>query len=305
MRILVTGGAGFIGSHIADAYLKKGHEVFVIDDLSTGKMKNINPGAKFFEEDIANPKIELYFRKFKFDIINHHAAQINVRKSLDDPLFDARVNIIGSLNIIGLAAKYRAKRIIFASSGGAMYGEPEHFPISESSPVVPMSPYGVAKYATENYIRAFAHLHGFAHVILRYSNVYGPRQISKSEAGVISIFINQALKNRACQVNGNGRQTRDYVYVEDVVRANLLALKCRSGSYNIGTGVETSVNELVDVLSRIMGKKVRRRHRAAIPGEVLRNVLDAKKARKKLGWRPVTPLLIGCKKTFEYFKKIS
>ncbi len=301
MKILVTGGAGFIGSHIVDAYVNQGHSVVIIDDLSTGNIKNINPKAEFYKEDICASEIEKIFEKHHFDIVNHHAAQINVRTSLENPLFDAKVNILGSLNVLNLCAKHGVKKFIFASSGGAIYGEPENFPITEDFVPNPLSPYGAAKFTIENYIGVFAKLYDFEYVILRYSNVYGPRQISKSEAGVISIFINQILHGKECFVNGDGNQTRDYVYVGDVVKANLLALSCNSDYFNIGTGIETSVNDLIDILSKILKKDILHQHREPIPGEVLRNVLDFSKARKILGWQPETPLMKGIEITYNYF----
>ncbi|MGQ9702205.1 MAG: NAD-dependent epimerase/dehydratase family protein [bacterium] len=301
MRILVTGGAGFIGSHIVDAYIKLGHSVVIIDDLSTGDIKNVNPNATFIKDDIKNPDLEQVFREFEFDVVNHHAAQINVRRSLEDPLFDASVNIIGSLNILSLAAKYKIKKFIFSSSGGAVYGEPDHYPITENFATEPLSPYGAAKLTVENYIKTFAKLYNFDYIILRYSNVYGPRQISKSEAGVISIFINQILENKECFVNGNGEQVRDYVYVDDVVRANLYALNAKSDIFNIGTGIETSVNKLLDVLSQLLKKEIPHRHREPIPGEVLKNVLNYSKAKNVLGWKPEIPLIKGIELTYQYF----
>ncbi|MEO0095078.1 MAG: NAD-dependent epimerase/dehydratase family protein [candidate division WOR-3 bacterium] len=301
MNILVTGGAGFIGSHIVDAYISEGHNVVIIDDLSTGDIKNVNPHAIFIKHDIINSGIEEIFKEFAFDIVNHHAAQINVRRSLEDPLFDARINILGSLNLLNLSAKYRIKKFIFASSGGAIYGEPDKFPITEEFKPEPLSPYGVAKFTVENYIKVFAQLYNFDYVILRYSNVYGPRQISKSEAGVISIFINQILEGKSCFVNGDGNQIRDYVYVADVVRANLLALNASSGYFNIGTGIETSVNDLLNVLGEILKIDIPHEHRAPIPGEVFRNVLEISKAKIHLGWTPEIPLKKGIELTYNYF----
>lgn len=301
MRILVTGGAGFIGSHIVDAYIEDGHTVTIIDDLSTGNDDNVNPRATFLKMDINDKKISSIFEKYKFDVVNHHAAQINVRTSLSDPVRDASTNVLGSVNLLTLGAQNNIRRFIFASSGGAIYGEPKSYPITETCRPDPMSPYAIAKLATENYIRVLARLHDFDYVILRYSNVYGPRQISKSEAGVISIFINQILKGEECFVNGDGNQTRDYVYVKDVVRANILALQCGSDFFNIGTKVETSVNQLINNLGEITGREIRHKHRAAIPGEVLRNVLDYSKVRRKLKWSPKVPLKEGIKRTYDYF----
>jgi UDP-glucose 4-epimerase len=305
MKILVTGGAGFIGSHIVDAYVGLGHEVTVVDDLSTGNAGNLNPKAKFIEMDIRDHGLEVVFHENQFDVVNHHAAQINVRKSLEDPVFDGLVNIIGSLNVITSSARHGVKRIIFASSGGAIYGEPDNYPIREDFPMLPLSPYGVAKMTTENYLRVFKNLYNLDHVIFRYSNVFGPRQISKSEAGVISIFINQILKGEKCFVNGDGDQVRDYVYVSDVVAANVRALTAPSDFYNIGTGQATSVNDLVDILAGIIGRGVDHLHRTAIPGEVLKNVLEHAKAREILGWQPQVSIKEGIKLTYDHFARLN
>ncbi len=305
MRILVTGGCGFIGSHIVDAYLDMGHKVAVIDNLSTGDIKNLNPRAKFFKEDICNKKIEKIFEQEKFDIINHHAAQINVRTSVDDPLFDANVNIMGSLNLLNFAIKYRIGKFIFASSGGAVYGEPDRLPVTEDFPINPSSPYGLSKATIERYLLIFSRIKNLDYVIFRYSNVYGPRQISKSEAGVISIFIEQILNNKKCIVFGNGSQTRDYVYVNDVVNANIEALECKSSILNIGTGIETSVNDLLNILSEIIKKNVDHENDAPRSGDVFRNVVNASRAARIIHWVPKTTLKQGIKKTFDYFKKIS
>lgn len=304
MKILVTGGCGFIGSHVVDAYVASGHDVAVIDNLSTGTIGNLNPAATFYETDI-NHELEAIFDAGKFDVVNHHAAQINVRTSVEDPLFDARVNVLGTLNLLRLAARHGVKRFVYASSGGAVYGEPRTYPIDESTPVNPLSPYGVSKVAAEAYITTFARLYDLGYVVLRYSNVYGPRQISKSEAGVISIFTDCILKNAACRVYGDGRQTRDYVFVADVVDANMRALQCGSNTYNIGTGVETSVNDLIDMLSGILGKEIEHRHEAPRPGEVCRNVLDFSRARAQLGWCPRTTIQDGIQKTYQYFAELS
>lgn len=305
MKILVTGGCGFIGSHIVDRYINEGHTVVIIDDLSTGDIKNLNSKATFFKNDIRSKNIEEIFREERFDIVNHHAAQINVRHSVEDPLFDADINIMGSLHLLTLSAQYGIKKFIFASSGGAIYGEPEKFPITEDFPLEPLSPYGVAKCATEKYLQTFARLYNFDYVILRYSNVYGPRQISKSEAGVISIFINQILGNAECIVFGDGTQIRDYVCVTDVAEANTLALDCSSTVLNIGTRRATSVNDLIDILANIIEDKVEHRHNAPRPGEVFKNLLDYSRAMGLLHWEPKIPLEQGISKTFEYFKNAS
>ncbi len=305
MKILVTGGCGFIGSHIVDAYVEKGHDVAIIDNLSTGDIKNLNPHAHFYEEDICNKNIETIFAKEHFDIINHHAAQINVRTSVEDPLHDANINIVGSINLLQLAVKHGVKRFIFASSGGAIYGEPRTFPITEEFTAKPASPYGISKITVEHYIRVFAQLYGIDYVIFRYSNVYGPRQITKSEAGVISIFIQEILNNGNCIIFGDGTQTRDYVYVADVVAANVAALSCKSQILNIGTAKETSVNDLIHMLMRITDQKFAYEHGPERPGEVQRNVLDCSKAFTTIRWQPQISLEQGMQRTFEYFQKVS
>ncbi len=303
MKILVTGGCGFIGSHIVDAYIAKGHDVVVIDNLSTGVIENLNPQAKFYEQDITED-VESIFEKEKFALVNHHAAQINVRTSVEDPIYDAHVNVLGTVNVLRLASRYGVKRFVFSSSGGAVYGEPQRYPINEDMAFDPLSPYGAAKVAAEKYIITFASLYGLDYVILRYSNVYGPRQIIKSEAGVISIFVDCILSDKSCTIFGSGDQVRDYVYVGDVVEANVLALTCESNVFNIGTGLETSVNDLIETFASILGKKVAHQHVAPRPGEVFRNVLDCTKAHSQIRWQPKTRLKEGILKTFEHFKKI-
>jgi UDP-glucose 4-epimerase len=304
MKILVTGGCGFIGSHIVDDYITDEHTVVVIDDLSTGSLQNLNERATFYKKDICSPDIENIFEKEQFDVVNHHAAQINVRKSVIDPLLDARINIMGSLNLLMLSIHYGIKRFIFASSGGAVYGEPDQYPIIETTAVSPASPYGIAKATIEQYVQTLSGLHGLDYVILRYSNVYGPRQISTSEAGVISIFINQALNNKKCIVFGDGTSTRDYVFIDDVVRANRTALTCSSKVFNIGTGIETSVNRLIELLSGIVGTEIEHEHDPPRAGEVQRNALDASLAAKHLHWTAQTQLAQGMKKTFDYFSRV-
>jgi len=305
MKILVTGGAGFIGSHIVDAYVGLGHDVTIVDNLTTGNPDNLNRKAKFIKFDIREPGLEDIFRAGCFDVVNHHAAQINVRTSLDDPVFDSQVNVTGSVNVISQCCRHGVKRMIFASSGGAIYGEPEKYPIREDAPMCPLSPYGVAKMTVEYYLRVFRSLHGLDYVVFRYSNVYGPRQISKSEAGVISIFIDQILKGKKCFVNGDGEQVRDYVYVADVVAANVLALGCPPDSYNVGTGKTTSVNGLIDILSAVTGREVDHGHRDAIPGEVLKSVLDHAKVREKIGWQPRTDIKEGIKQTYDHYARLN
>jgi len=247
MKIIVTGGAGFIGSHVTDRYIAAGHQVVVVDNLTTGKMANLNPKVRFYQSDIRDPGMEEIFGNEKPDVVNHHAAQIDVRKSVQDPVFDAGVNILGMLNLLEKAIRHGVKRFIFASSGGAMYGDqPENAaPADEETPLRPISPYGVAKATGELYLHYYKIVHGLDYVALRYGNVYGPRQDPFGEAGVVAIFTEKLLADGQPVINGDGLQTRDYVYVEDVAAANLLALHPgASGSFNIGTGLEKNVNEL-------------------------------------------------------------
>jgi UDP-glucose 4-epimerase len=302
MEILVTGGCGFIGSHLVDAYIEQGHDVTIIDDLSTGTIDNLNEKATLIEKDIADPDLHAVLGNHTFEVINHHAAQINVRTSVNDPILDARTNIIGALNVLYYGIHHGMTRFIFASSGGTVYGEPCEFPITEDFPIAPTSPYGIAKATFERYLMVFAQLYHFSPVILRYANVYGPRQISKSEAGVISIFIENILSHNTCIIYGDGKQTRDYVYVADVVNANMRALTSDAVTVNIGTGIETSVNDLVGILSDITGQQIGYEHGQARAGEVFRNVVSPQKAAQFLDWKPVTTLNKGIARTFEYFQ---
>jgi UDP-glucose 4-epimerase len=304
MNILVTGGAGFIGSNIVDAYLHAGHTVVIIDDLSTGTMENVNPKAKFRRIDLRDPAVETVFKEMKIDVINHHAAQMDVRKSVADPKFDASVNILGMLNVMELGVKYGVKKVIFSSTGGAIYGEQDYFPADEQHPLRPLSPYGVTKLATEKYLFYYQAVHGLQHVILRYANIYGPRQNPHGEAGVIAIFADKMLKGEQPVINGDGKQTRDYVYVSDVVRANVLALTHPSSDiFNIGTGVENDVNALFRIIKKFSGAACEEKHGEAKIGEQLRSVIDHSKAKKILGWEPTIMLDEGLRKTVEFFRE--
>ncbi len=303
MKILVTGGAGFIGSHVVDAYIMQGHSVTVVDDLSTGKKENVNSDARFIEKDIRDKNLLDIFREGKFDILNHHAAQMDVRKSVEDPVFDASVNIVGTLNLLECCRAYNVGKVIFASTGGAIYGEQEYFPADELHPMSPLSPYGVSKLAVEKYLHYFSSIHGLAHVVLRYANVYGPRQNPHGEAGVVAIFVNKMLIAEQPVINGDGTQTRDYVYVEDVVRANSLTLQYRmTDVFNVGTGIETDVNTLFHCIREITGSKCATYHGPAKKGEQQRSVLGSTKAQKLLGWNPSVKLLEGLQKTVDYFQ---
>jgi len=305
MRILVTGGAGFIGSNIVDALVNLGHNVFIVDNLLTGKKENINPNAVFYEVDITDKKmLESIFKETRPEIVFHAAAQIDVRKSVENPQFDAEVNIIGSINVFELSVRYGVKRIIFSSTGGALYGEPKILPAKEDSPIEPLSPYGVSKFAPEQYLNYFNRLYGIERVILRYGNVYGSRQDPLGEAGVIAIFTGRTLNDLQPVIYGDGNQTRDYIFVEDVVRANILAIEGKGGIYNIGTGIETSVNDLVKMFSEILNKHIEPVYAPPRKGEVQRIALDTSKAKKELGFTPKFSLEEGLKRTVDWYNKM-
>jgi len=302
MKIIVTGGAGFIGSHVTDIYIENGHEVYVIDDLSNGKEENINKQAVFFKEDIRNYKeIKRIFDKVEPDLVNHHAAQIMITKSVEDPGYDAEINILGTINLLKICKEKSIKRFIFASTGGAMYGNPARLPVSEDYPVSPLSPYGISKLSAEKYIDFFEKEFGIDSVILRYANVYGPRQDPYGEAGVVAIFSKRIIENKPCIIYGDGNQTRDFVYVKDVAKVNLLALKMEKGIYNVGTEKETSVNRLFEIFKGI-APEAEKEYAPKRPGEVERISLSVKRINKKTGWVPEYSIEKGVKETFEFFK---
>ena len=364
MRILVTGGAGFIGSHVLDAYVQAGHEVWVLDDLFRGKREQVNPRARFIRMDIRSPEVKDLLEETRFDCINHHAAQIDVRVSVADPARDALINVLGTLNLLEAARTHQDLRIIFASTGGAIYGEQCHFPANEQHPTVPRSPYGVAKRAVELYLEYYRQVHGLRYVVLRYANVYGPRQDPEGEAGVVAIFCGRILHGQRLFIYGTGEQTRDYVHVGDVARANLLALNYltrftestqsvetidwgsgptielnnsitpqnhrtrtlngfknsmtqqtqgtagssgtqrtqRTRVFNIGTGIETSVNALAAMLLEAADADCPVVHQPARPGEQMRSVIDPSLAETVLGWRPLTSLPAGLVQTLAWFR---
>ena len=303
MKILVTGGAGFIGSQVADAFIADGHDVYIIDNLSTGNEKNINHKAHFLKYDINSLDILKIFEKEKFDAVNHHAAQIDVRKSVNDPIFDASINILGTINLLQSCIKTGVKKFMFASTGGAIYGEQGYFPADENHPTKPVSPYGITKLTIEKYLFFYKNEYGLNYTILRYANVYGPRQNPLGEAGVVAIFTNKLIKNENPIINGNGNQTRDYVFVEDVVKANIINLNNNSSDiYNVGTGIETSVNEIFSKLNKISGGIAEEKHGPAAKGEQLRSVITSDKLYKKFDWKPSVKIDDGLKKTFNYFE---
>jgi UDP-glucose 4-epimerase len=306
-RVLVTGGAGFIGSHVAEAYLARGDDVWIVDDLSSGRRHNVPSGAEFVHLSVQDPQVRDLFRDVRFDLVNHHAAQIDVRHSVDNPVFDASVNVVGLLNVMEGAREVGSKRIVYVSSGGVIYGEPEEIPTPERAPKLPLSPYGVTKLSGEYYLNYYRQVHGMEYVALRYSNVYGPRQDPHGEAGVIAIFSNRLLAGEPLRIFGDGEQTRDYVYVKDVVSANMKASDLALGdgttldsvAFNVGTGVATSVNRLADALEAVSGRQTGREYRAGRPGELRASTLDASAYRSR-GWAPRWDLRDGLRQTFEH-----
>ncbi len=303
MKILVTGGAGFIASHVAEAYLDAGHEVVIIDDLSAGDERNIPAGARFEKLDVRSEAASRLIEEEKPEVINHHAAQMSVSRSVADPVFDADVNVVGLLKILAAALRAGTKRVVFATSGGTVYGDPHRLPAKEEQATVPLSPYGIAKLAGEHYLQHFSAVHGLHHLALRYANVYGPRQDPHGEAGVVAIFSKKMLSGAEATIFGDGRQTRDYVFVQDVVRANLAALESDfCGAVNIGTGVETDVLRLHALLSEICGSEQAPRMAPARPGEVRRIALDYSLAAEVLGWKPGVALGEGLALTVDFFR---
>jgi UDP-glucose 4-epimerase len=306
VKIMVTGGAGFIGSHVTDTFLANGYEVVVVDDLSTGRLSNLNPAATFYQVDIRSPELSEIFEKEKPDFVDHHAAQMDVRRSVDDPLFDADVNVLGSIKLIELSRKHNVKRFIYISTGGAVYGEPEYLPCDEAHPVNPICPYGASKHTVEHYLFMYKELYGLDYVVLRYPNVYGPRQDPHGEAGVVAIFTGQMLNDDQVVINGDGTQERDFVYVEDCARANLLALTAENPNaiYNLGFGYGTSINEIYSNLKEATGYKLSAVNGPAKAGETHRIYLEANKAHQDLDWSPEVGLEDGLRKTVEYFNTV-
>lgn len=303
MKILVTGGAGFIGSHIVDAYVNAGHDVVIIDNLSTGREKFINPKAEFIKCDIRDTTVRDIFAQDQFDVVNHHAAQMDVRLSVKDPIYDAETNVIGLLNVFQNAVEHEVKKIIYASSGGVVYGEQDYFPADEAHPKRPDCPYGVTKLAGENYLYYYAKTFGVTYSAFRYANVYGPRQNPHGEAGVIAIFLEKLFKDEQPIIHGDGEQTRDFIYVGDVVRANVAALtQGDTQVFNIGTGIESNVNEIYQHLVELTGVHKEEKHGPGKPGEQRRSVLAIDKAREELGWQPSLDLRSGLAETVEFFQ---
>jgi UDP-glucose 4-epimerase len=304
MKVLVTGGAGFIGSHIADAYVAAGHEVVVVDDLSSGKRHQVPSGARFVQMDIRDPKIREVFADEKPELLSHHAAQMDVRRSVADPQFDASVNLMGFLNLLEAGRSNGLRRVLFASSGGAAYGEQDEFPAPESHKLEPVSPYGVSKRASELYLSCYRAMYGIEYVAMRYANVYGPRQDPHGEAGVVAIFTLKLLRGEQPTINGDGKQTRDYVFVGDLVRANVaLATDAYVGPMNFGTGIETDVNQLFGHIRTACGVDAPEQHGEAKPGEQKRSVISPALAGKVIGWRPEVALADGIATTVDFFRQ--
>jgi UDP-glucose 4-epimerase len=307
MRILVTGGAGFIGSHTVDALIASDvGEVSVLDDLSAGKQAQLNAKARFHRVDLRDATaLRAVIERERPEVIYHLAAQMDVRRSVADPPFDAQVNLVGFLNLIEAARQNGLRRVIFSSTGGAIYGEQDVFPCDEDHPRRPVSPYGVAKLATEAYLFFYRAEYDIDYLALRYGNVYGPRQDPHGEAGVVAIFCGRILEGKPVTIYGDGKQTRDYIYVRDVVRANMAALESKATgiALNVGTGVETSVNDLWNALARVAEVATAPQYAPARPGEQLRSVIAPRRAGKVLGWKPETKLADGLAETLDYFER--
>jgi UDP-glucose 4-epimerase len=304
MKILVTGGAGFIGSHIVDKLVARGDSVVVVDNLSTGKKENLNSKAKFYKLSITDNKVEKVFADEKPEYVIHQAAQVDVTRSVKDPVFDAETNIIGGLKILENCRKYGVKKIVYGNSGGAGSGEPQYLPVDEKHPIAPLCPYGVSKHTFEHYLEIYSKIHGLKYVSLRYANVYGPRQDPFGEGGVVAIFSHKLLNGEVPKIFGDGEQTRDFVFVEDVADANILALtKGENDYFNVSTGKEISVNDLFKLVKELAGSSINAEHVEPRKGEIIRSVLSNTKIKKQLGWTPRFDIKQGLKITVDFFRK--
>ncbi|MEA2647375.1 MAG: UDP-glucose 4-epimerase [Chloroflexota bacterium] len=303
MKVLVTGGAGFIGSNLADRLVADGHHVVVLDDLSSGKREQVPAAANFYQMELDSRWIDRVVNREKPDAVCHLAAQISVRRSVEDPLFDARVNILGSIGLVEACRNHDVKRFLFASTGGAIYGDADEIPTPETYAAAPVSPYGTAKLSVEHYLHVYRTIYGFSYAALRLGNVYGPRQDPHGEAGVVAIFARALLAGRTPTINGDGRQTRDYVYVGDVVDAFAAALRSDAcGSFNVGTGVETDVNQVHAMIAAAAGSTDPGQHGEAKPGEQQRSAVDNSLIRERMGWKPAVPLAEGIPRTVDFFR---
>ena len=307
MKILVTGGAGFIGSNIADALIRDGHEVAILDNLETGFRKNVNPKARFYEHDIRDAAaVDRIVDEFRPEMVNHHAAQMDVRRSTRDPVYDAQCNILGSLNLILAAQRTGVKRFLYVSTGGAVYGEvpAKDLPIREDYPVNPICQYGISKHTVEHYLFLYRRLYGLSYIVLRYPNVFGPRQTPHGEAGVVSIFTGLLLNGKQCTIFGDGSKTRDYMFIEDVVRANLLGLASDyNGIINIGSSIGTSDQQVYDAVAAGVGSSAKPIYTSVRPGEVMHICLNGGRAKEVLGWQPTVPFRDGVRKTVDYIRQ--
>lgn len=306
MKVLVTGGAGFIGSHVADAFVNAGHDVLVLDDLSTGKRVNVNPRARFVQMDLRDEALADLLIRERPEIVSHQAARADVRESVQKPLLYASINVLGSLNLLEACRQAGVRKVIYASTGGACYGEPLYLPVDEAHPVNPLDPYGASKHHVEHYLYLYRTTFGLEFTILRYANIYGPRQDPFGEAGVVAIFTNKMLTNGEPIINGSGEQERDFVYVSDIARANLLAVERGDGeTLNIGSGVGTNINQIFRTLKDLTGFAGEEKHGPAKLGEVFKVYLKADRAREKLGWTPTVSLEEGLRQTVAWFRQRS
>jgi UDP-glucose 4-epimerase len=304
LKVLVTGGAGFIGSHIVDRLAADGHDIVILDDLSAGHVDHLQPSARFYQMDLHSPWLDELFRIERPEAVVHEAAQASVRRSVEDPVFDAGVNVLGTAALLQVSAHHGVRRFLFASTGGALYGDADVIPTPEDYPTLPVSPYGASKLSAEVYLRTFHALHRLSYAALRYANVYGPRQDPLGEAGVVAIFTQRLLSGERARINGDGKQTRDFVYVGDVADANARALTSDAvGSFNVGTGIETDISAIFQLLRRLTGSNQPEEHGVPLPGEQRRSVLDARKIEKVLGWKPRTSLEAGLEATVRYFRE--
>jgi UDP-glucose 4-epimerase len=303
LKVLVTGGAGFIGSHVVDRLIQDGHELVVLDDLTTGRVENVHAKARFYQMELDSPWLEELFRIEQPETVVHQAAQASVRHSVEDPVYDGRVNVLGTIALLQASVRQRVSRFLFASTGGALYGDATVTPTPEDYPTTPASPYGASKLAAESYLRTFHALHGLSYATLRYANVYGPRQDPHGEAGVVAIFTQRLLSGEIARINGDGRQTRDFVYVADVADANARALaSTATGPFNVGTGRETDINTIFQLLKELTGSDQLAQHGPPLRGEQQRSVVDSRRIREAMGWEPRTDLRAGLKATVDYFR---
>ena len=310
MRVLVTGGAGFVGSHVVDACLAAGHQVVVVDDLSTGSRANLNVRARWYQVDIRTEELTAVIAAERPDVISHQAAQVSVKRSVDDPLTDASINVLGTIRLLEAARQAGVGRIVFASTGGAIYGEVAEGLADERHPCRPVSPYAIAKLAVEHYLESYRATHGLETVVLRYANVYGPRQDPHGEAGVVAIFMQKILAGVTPTIFGDGEQVRDFVYVGDVVRANLAALDLRLGPgapnmFNVASGAPVTVNALWDAIAETSGTRLAPAYAAPRPGDLRRSALDPARATRELSWSPDTPIAAGLARTWAWFSSVA